>query len=245
MSCYCNFDMVCWLGVDVVVVIGISSFRTASSFRHIYEGLYVGELTGGSIRWVREWMRVRWLALLYRWQPPPIIHSLHPIDGEYLKYVLHVGLYDRLFGEGSTTGVRPEIGRFFWREISVISAIPSPTRLWIVADWLWGQCWSSLVALFKPEGTLTECWLGRDFRGCWEKVDSRWCRVIVWLRVESGTLYVSPSLPSHTIPHWIVDCGGRILWVLIWGVDWYIGEFGLGELTGSWRCLSDWRLTLV
>ena len=34
-------------------------------------------------------------------------------------------------------------------------------------------------------------WIGRD---------GVWCKVIVWVRVESGTvIYVSPSLLSHTL----------------------------------------------
>ena len=51
------------------------------------------------------------------------------------------------------------------------------------------------------------------FEDCLERVGSRLCGVIVWVRVESGIVYMSPSLPSHTIPHWIVGCGGLTLWV--------------------------------
>ena len=49
------------------------------------------------------------------------------------------------------------------------------------------------------------------FEGCLERAGVVFCGEIVWVRVESGTVYMSPSLPNHTISHWIVGCGGLTL----------------------------------
>ena len=51
------------------------------------------------------------------------------------------------------------------------------------------------------------------FEGCLVRVGAIFCGEIVWVRVESGTVYMSPSLLNHTISHWIVGCGGLTLCV--------------------------------